>query len=345
MKINKTNNTTVVLNDFYRIPIDHFEDKIKYDSRLNDLINTISPNKNKFLEYMKTSNISITKNCVPFMSKALMYGEIKLGKDLIDFTRAEIKEMFLRMSKDKLFTSRGQYDTAMALIQQYTMWGFEQNPRLCTEIITAKDFNFGYQDLVDKSAVENQMLTNNEMNFIIPMLESPMNEIALVLGREGFEFKDVIDLKIDTVKSAKNRVFKIGDRQIGISEAAYDKLLSVCAETHSSRRFKGGTVKAMPLAETGYVIRYYKNKRSQGAVNPTVFSNNISKDLLNSCFITSSFKDIRISSILNDYLDGMNFEDVKHKYGLKFPNELLFNSNYKLKLKILKLKRQIEKRG
>lgn len=354
MKVVKVNATTIVLEDIYRLDRDSFATtKMLEDKLITQNIPQWAKNKKDFYEWAEKNIAERTYSALTylssFFSRALMVGEVKLNKDLIECSLKEVEDIFKAISEEYGFTSAAKFYGYTSVLSYYTIWGC--NVGLRTDAIKNEDFPFTYRDMVSRTRLEASLFTKKEMILSIQKFKLEQNEVVILLTLEGLTFDEVRKLKKDAVDNAKkvivdNKIYfqvETECREVYLKESLFEKVVDVRRKTTDIRKYKIAS-KEMPLADTDYVFRIIDTVRSQNRpITDSTFSTNI----------TTAFKDIgvkanpikfRKSAILNDFLDGMNYIQINEKYDLSFASDIQVRATQAMQLEILTIKRKMEKK-
>lgn len=345
------NKTTSEIEGFYRVDPD-LTRKYSLDSELSELIPKWANNKKEFYaNYISNYTITTSTDMVAFFSKAFIHSEVILKKDLIEFNVEECAQMLKDLALFEGFATRSMFDSYVTILQHYTRWGYEHEPKLRNDIVTSLDLPFNYADMIDRSIFDNKILTRTEMLMIQQTIDNILIDMTLDLCEVGLGLHEILKIKIDDIKNCQNQTINIDGREVKLSTKAYEKALEFANTKEMLRRYRYGS-KLQPLIDTEYLVRTTKTTISNiGRVSKHTLSYQTSKELAYAGY-DGSFKDWRNSSILNDFLDwieedpeGNISKRIDKKYNLKTFSNNQFQSIYKLHLEVLKYKRKNERQN
>lgn len=349
MKFKDLNNITSEIEGFYRVSID-LTRKYSLDSELAELIPKWANNKKKFYDnHKKNFKITTSTNIIAFFSKVLVHSEVILKKDLIEFNVEECIQMVRDLALFEGFATKSMYESYVSILQHYTRWGYNHEPKLRNDIIKTTDLPFNYAAIIDRPAFDNKILTRKRMLMTQQAIDHIMVDTALSLCEDGFGFKEILDIEINDIKNCQNQTVNINGREIKLSTKAYEKALEYANTKEMLRQYKNGS-KMQPLIDTKYLMRTTKTAISHpGKVTKHTLSYQTSKELGYAEY-DGSFKDWRNSSMLNDFLDWIEEDPdgdiggrIDDKYDLRTFSTNQFKATYKLHLKVLRDKRNLER--
>lgn len=331
------------VESFYRLESETAH-KYTQSQQTIELIKRLAAQKKKFYEYYKENISSENTTVVPFFTRLLNSSEIVTQKDLMDYSLEEVKEAVVRIAKDEKLSSKSIYGSWLSVMHHYFRWGYQQDPKLKTFIISSLDLPH-YTEVMDSKEVAQKVLTWKEMQMLIQNVENVMADCALSLTTDGLKLEEILKIKREDIQNSLAGELILDDRAVRLSSNVYEKALQVSMLQTMPRLLSNGNIKEIKLSESPYLIRSYARKDFNLDIPQTksVVSNMISSELGKAGY-NGTLKDFRASSIANDIYNW--HKDIKiekdevypyanRKYGLNMIDSSTIGIRYKAQLDVL----------
>lgn len=204
----------------------------------------------------KTDSVTLPSSYLDCQFNKISDYEAELNKDVHDFTVYEILEYYKMLgvaSLEVLAVLNSQ-------LSMYTQWCMQQN------LVVDNQNHFEEIELetmkgcLNKALIEKKIVSRGQVLEYCEQLPNPKDQLVILglfEGMKGKDFCDFVNLKPNDVHD--NRL-KLDNREITVSRQLLNYIEdSIRVETYYS--CSGGGTKTMPLADRGYVIKYYPNTK------------------------------------------------------------------------------------
>lgn len=334
MKVVCVNKTTAVVNDFYRINRDIAE-SWQGNKEIEDIVDKMVQLKQEFINDVKVSSTEY----VSFFSEVLVLNEIKTGNDIMKLKYNELAELIKEMANVGLFKTKSTYISYVNIIYNYTQWGYDNHYR--GDIVTYEDISeiVPYNEIANYDLLKQKLLTPKEMDKCIEQCFYEASRLGLMAAREGLKIADIVDLKRKDFNTLDNHEIETNKRIVKLSDDLYAGFYHYAHTNEIEMRFRDTTV-TYELYDTEYIMRIRKPTKPKKNKKFSVvsFGLNITRDLRDSASVDLSLKDFRISSMLYDYINDMNLEDMNKKYGTKHNTLRYYSFKYEVEIEVLRNK-------
>lgn len=236
--------------------------------------------KNAFLDFIQNDYKSVDSYKTMFQQSSEY--ELKLNKDLYDFSMIEIKEFAMSLGR----SSVASVNNLLSHIKTYLTWGakYSQSNLDAFDGVNIKD--------ISKSLTvnyKNNLYTREEILDMCDSLDSAMDAALILAPFEGIKGRNMYELRSmrekDLYTIDDNRYFitlrnlnlneEETSRELEISKDLYQFIKLACREEEYVLPAKMGS-RSQPLANTEYVFRTLR-RRTQNDENVKVESSFISR--------------------------------------------------------------------
>ena len=300
-----------LVESVYLLTPEELED-ILIDNKFQEKIVEFSKNKNDFIRWISKKR-EINKNITSFFTKVLLYAERKFNIDLACFTKEQVEEMFIIFKENKLITSRSTYDSYLNSINMYTTWAYYS--RIRRDIITARKLNLCFKEYVDSEYLASKVVTREKFIYVAQNFDNPLLEIGIRSAWEGIKTSEFLELTLENVKKSdvENNILKLQNRELVVAPNFLERIQEASKITEVEVHFKNYS-RMQDLNKTEYLFRTTSLKSNK--VTQSSFAGLIKREM-NKQECELSYRDVRVSSMLNDIIDGKDLDFINNKFGLK----------------------------
>ena len=235
----------------------------------------------KFLEKNESGSVNMYESWLFVKTENF---EIKLNKDVYDFTFEEIIYMYKMLN----FRNINTLSTINVMLNQYTKWAISEGLVKINQNVPGLMTRYNLEECINKALLQLKILSRNDILDIVNELQNPRDQFMILgvfeFGR-GPNFCDIaltgldsIDYKDQTMKLYSGRIVKVSDKLINYAYSAseadkYFKEVNGCLRHYTL--YDNGTI-IKSISDTNDTERFSTNAYRSVAYNLRDVNQNLS---------------------------------------------------------------------
>lgn len=212
--------------------------------------------KSRYLNFLKKRN-SGSINMYDWLFNKIEEFELKLGKDIYDFTFEEVIYMYKMFNLRELST----LNTINTMLAQYTKWAISEGLVKINQNVMSLISVDQLTEYLNKAALNLKIISREELLQIIKDLENPRDQfilLALFEFGKGENFYDIVFAKTEAINSQESTMTLYSGRTVKVSRELIHYALDSDETDTYTRTFDDGSVRSYQLYNNGTIIKTMK---------------------------------------------------------------------------------------